>query len=66
MLVVRELWGRGVVPSATSISKSSRYYGNLVGPTRNVGQCFNVYINEAVAYKKMYEGYSREMVINPT
>ena len=49
MIVVRELWARGIVPSATSISKNSKYFGNLLsGPERPAimgGKCINLQIS---------------------
>lgn len=58
--MVRELWGRGIVPSATSIGRNSRYFGG--GARGNV----SVYVGEAVAYKKMYEEYRKDGDWNPT
>ena len=59
MIVVRELWARGFVPSSTSINKNNKYYGNMLGKNSiypsSTGRNINLYINEALLYKKMHE-----------
>lgn len=55
IIVIRELWARGIMPSCTSIGRGSKYYGNFVkGPKNNVVRPVNMYLSEAIAYKKMY------------
>jgi hypothetical protein len=55
IIVIRELWARGIMPSCTSIGRGSKYYGNFVkGGKNNVVRPMNMYLSEAIAYKKMY------------
>jgi hypothetical protein len=54
MIVVRELWKRGVMPSSTSICKNNKYYSNLQIDLNSI-KASNLYINEAIIYKRMYD-----------
>lgn len=65
MIVVRELWNRGVVPSATSINKNNKYYANLHASIKTA-KALNLYVNQAIVYKKMYDDYQKKVEIDPT
>lgn len=65
MLVVRELWSRGMMPSATSICKNNKYYANL-SINNNSHRALNLHVNEAMIFKRMYDEYQKKVSINPT
>lgn len=54
MLVLRQLYGRGVLPSCTSISKNSPYYVPGPGEKKGGSRYPNSYVNEAILYRQMH------------
>jgi hypothetical protein len=54
-----------MVPSATSISKNNKYYANLT-INSNSPKALNLYVNEALIFKRMYDEYQKKISINPT
>jgi hypothetical protein len=65
MIVIRELWSRGVIPSATSICRNNKYYSNLL-IDQSSNRASNLYVNEAIVYKRMYDEYQKKVELNPT
>jgi hypothetical protein len=64
MLVVRELWKRGVMPTSNAICKNNKYCTNVA--EFNTVKASNLYLNETVIYKRMYDEYQKKTEFNAT